>query len=395
MESKPSILMVIGQYYPLIGGAERQCQLQAEELVRRGYFVRVVTGRWTKSLHREVINGVEVIRLNNLFLGFRLKRGANLYFCIALFFYLIFHLHKFCIVHIHQALRPAAVSLAALQIIRKPSLIKIANSDQRNDYKVIKYGWENSWDKRLRLDKILIRANIFVAINKQIKKELSEEGIDALKIAEIPNGVKADDFKNKINYSAQDIKRIVYVGRITPHKGIDFLFEALSKISNVHLDIFGKINDEAYWLKQIKDKGLERKVSFRGICLDLSEKLQEYDIFVLPSLTEGMSNALLEAMAVGLPCIITNISANLEIVFDNVFVQDIQMGDFLLEDSAVLVNPADAQGLFKAVNFLSQDARTREKLGRSACLRIRNNFSIQRVMDRYEVLYKLLLDGRA
>jgi glycosyltransferase involved in cell wall biosynthesis len=297
-------------------------------------------------------------------------------------------------VHIHQALRPAVASLFALQIVKRPSLVKIANSDMRNDYKVIKYGRENLWDKRLKLNKILVKAGAFVAINKQIKQELIEEGINSLKITEIPNGIRSDNFKPKNNYAAQDIKKLVYVGRITAHKGIDFLLEALSKIDNVRLDIFGKADNQAYWLMQIKEKGLKEKVNLNGICLDLADKLQDYDIFILPSLMEGISNALLEAMAVGLPCIATNINANLEVISDNPSLIDIADRDLLLEDSAVLVNKGDAGGILKAINFLVQDQGTRERIGKNALLRIRRRFSIQQVVDKYIDLYQQLIDNK-
>ena len=68
----PRILMVIGQFHPIIGGAEQQCRLQAAELRRRGYDVKVLTGWWnTGTPRREIIDGVPVVRNFTLWKFFR------------------------------------------------------------------------------------------------------------------------------------------------------------------------------------------------------------------------------------------------------------------------------------------------------------------------------------
>ncbi len=381
------ILMVIGQYYPVIGGAEKQCQLQAEELVKRGHYVRVLTGRWTKSKRNEIINGVEIMRLDNLYSLFGINRLANISFCLVLFFYLVFSLRKFQIVHIHQALRPAIVSLAALFFIKRPCLIKIANSGQRNDYKVIKYGWENSLDRALKLHKLYRRADKFVALNSQIYRELIEEGVAREKIEIVPNGVRCDTFMAKKDFRRHDPFSLVYVGRVTKHKGIEILFQAIKGMQGLKLEIFGKLNNDGYWQNILQGYNLDAIVDFRGLVDNLTQILADNDLFILPSSVEGMSNAFLEAMAIGLPCIVTDIPANIEVISDNNYDSSIPLGAFRIAQCACLVNKFDTVGLKKAIEYLLENQDKRQDLGRKASDRIRNLFSISGIVDKYSAIY--------
>jgi glycosyltransferase involved in cell wall biosynthesis len=391
---KERILMVIGQYYPIVGGAEKQCQEQAEELVRRGYKVTVATGRWSNRVkRRERLKGVNVLRIDNFKSLFGIKKGSNISFCFNLFIFLCFSLKKFDIIHIHQALRPAVFCVLANMFYKKPSIVKLSSTGSGNDFKIIKYGKENSVDKVFRLHKLLKKITKVIALNSQIYKELIDEGFSPQKILSIPNGVKIESISCKNYYNTNNIFRIVSIGRLISDKGFDILLDAVSDIRNVHLDIFGKIKDEKIWLKKLKSKKLQDIVTLKGLYRGLSNILPAYDLFILPSLREGMSNSLLEAMSCGLPCIVSDAVGNLEVICSRGSVKYIPQGSYLLEERGILVNQSDIKGLQRSIEFLRHDQNAREKIGIKGRERVERVFAISRVMDRYCALYDSLLSS--
>ena len=103
----------------------------------------------------------------------------------------------------------------------------------------------------------------------------------------------------------------------------------------------------------------------------------ESDCFVLPSLSEGMSNALLEAMATGLPCIASDIAGNNNLIRDR--------------HNGILVPPKDELALAKALLELSQDEGLRQRLGQAARCTVEEQYSLHSVAQRYAALYQSLL----
>jgi glycosyltransferase involved in cell wall biosynthesis len=114
-----------------------------------------------------------------------------------------------------------------------------------------------------------------------------------------------------------------------------------------------------------------------GPVSDPAAYLRAADVFVLPSVAEGMSNSLLEAMATGLPCIASKIGGNVD----------------LLEDgpSGLLVPLNDPQGWAEAILRLLDDPEFARSLGQEALRRVESEFALPIVVDRYETLYRSLL----
>jgi glycosyltransferase involved in cell wall biosynthesis len=110
---------------------------------------------------------------------------------------------------------------------------------------------------------------------------------------------------------------------------------------------------------------------------DVTDYLLAADLFVLPSSTEGMSNALLEAMAVGLPIVATRVPGNCELIRD--------------EDSGLLVEPKDPQALAQAIIRLLSSPEQAARLGQAARETAASRFAIQRIGQDYLALYAELL----
>jgi glycosyltransferase involved in cell wall biosynthesis len=116
------------------------------------------------------------------------------------------------------------------------------------------------------------------------------------------------------------------------------------------------------------------------------------DIFILHSRAEGLSNALMEAMSAGLPCIATNIGGNSDLINPASEARKIETGEFIVCDNGILVNPNDPVGLKRAIDcMVSAGDSLRERLGQQAREWIRNNCSLERVVENYLNLYHDLL----
>ena len=126
--------------------------------------------------------------------------------------------------------------------------------------------------------------------------------------------------------------------------------------------------------------GIGERTWFAGDRDEVAELLRLFDLFVLPSLGEGISNTILEAMATGLPVVATEVGGNPELVIPG--------------ENGLLVPSADADALAQALLALLRDARRRRTMGEASLARVRRDFHWDRTVARYlEVYDRLLQDG--
>ncbi len=124
---------------------------------------------------------------------------------------------------------------------------------------------------------------------------------------------------------------------------------------------------------------MQDKISFLGVRRDISEILSITDVFVLPSLWEGLPLTLLEAMAAGVPVIATNVGSNPEIVADGV--------------NGFIIPPKDSQTLAQRIKELLADPKNAGRMGAQGQKTISKSFTIDHMVHEYEKLYsKLLLE---
>lgn len=152
---------------------------------------------------------------------------------------------------------------------------------------------------------------------------------DFFNLKVIPNVVSYPS-KTKV-WSGENVRHIVSIGRLCPYKGFETLFYAFSilvkQYKNLHLTIYGE------GLERLKLEHLARsldlcdKISLPGLTKNVQEVLLEADLFVFPSHYEGFSNALCEAMAIGLPVIASNCSGNVDIIRDQIDGRLFPVGD--------------------------------------------------------------------
>ncbi|MFQ5645131.1 MAG: glycosyltransferase, partial [Thiogranum sp.] len=145
---------------------------------------------------------------------------------------------------------------------------------------------------------------------------------------------------------------------------------------------WGVDDDYVAEVKEIlRTGGFENAVRFAGLVPDAAPYLQAADCFIFPSRREGMPNALLEAMACGLPFVATRLGCIEEMT--------------PAEQQPYLVTVDDADALAEAIIALAHDAGARRRLGAAARRTVEARFSLDAVTDRYVELYRELLENRS
>jgi glycosyltransferase involved in cell wall biosynthesis len=169
------------------------------------------------------------------------------------------------------------------------------------------------------------------------------------------------------------------VGRLDPIKGHRYFLDAAAEVVKAsprcHFVLVGDGSGaEGDTLRLRASRlGLDGRVHFLGARDDVATLLREVDIFVLPSLSEGMSNALLEAMATGLPCVATRVGGNSEVIGS--------------PSVGVLVPAGDPQALSSELVSLVRDAARRGRLGGAAQARALTCYGLSAMVERNLQLY--------
>ncbi len=165
-----------------------------------------------------------------------------------------------------------------------------------------------------RLSRSVWHRASYVVANSQGLKDLALQSSPNQFIKVIPNGVDTNFFLPHQKKTQKNTITIISTGRLIERKGYRYLIEALKDLPNIRLQLVGDGNLSKP-LKELSEK-CKVSVEFLGIRnrTEVAKLLSSADLFVLPSLNEGMSNSLLEAMSCGLPAIVTNVGGTIELV---------------------------------------------------------------------------------
>jgi len=233
------------------------------------------------------------------------------------------------------------------------------------------------------------RADRIVAVSKKVADAFQAySGVPQELITTIPNGVDGDLFRSNEDRTQlrqrlklpTDRLMIISVGRLMQEKGHPYLLSAVASIPSRERPVVliaGDGPDRTDLEAKIKRFALEHDACLLGNRQDVPDLLAAADLFVLPSLWEGLSLALLEAMAAGLPCVVTAVGENPEVI---------ETGK-----SGVLVPPADEPALAEAIRRLLREPLQRKRMGEAARERFQRHFSLERCVESHETLYRELL----
>jgi glycosyltransferase involved in cell wall biosynthesis len=173
------------------------------------------------------------------------------------------------------------------------------------------------------------------------------------------------------------------IARLTEQKGHRFLFDAIAEtpaLARVHLILIGGGDLQATLVRQVHDLGLSDRVHFLGPRRDLGDLLAAMDVFVMPSLWEGLPLSLVLAMGAGLPVVATAVAGIPEVVEDG--------------RTGLLVPPGDRAALGAALATLVADVPARERLGRDARAAVLPRFNVEGYVQSIADLYDRLLAER-
>ncbi len=247
---------------------------------------------------------------------------------------------------------------------------------QRGDYHA-RYGRLRLW---LTERFIYHQADVILTNSDRIRDNLRYRYPDK-RISAIRNIVNLPDLPSQSAYHDSSTWRIVSVGRLAPEKGHGYLVQALNLLktkfnqSDFMATILG--DGEKNELHRLAHRyHLSDRVELPGFRRDIFPILSNAHLFILPSLHESSSNALIEAMGVGLPCIASAVGGVLDLIDDG--------------ESGLLVPPAHPQALGKAIHRLLTDRKLAAHLGRNARLKIQQMFDNDRSIRQLEAVYGLL-----
>ena len=371
------VLMFVPQYpYPVVGGLEKQSHELARTLVKAGVKVGVLSGKVLSDQPRhESIEGVPVTRLP--------WRDTSLMRAVILPPAIVAAMWRarrdFDVVHVHQHSWISVLVIQLARLLGKPTLAKLANVGEFG-----LPGMGRSLAGRLRRW-LFLRSDAVVAMSEESIRELRRFSYPEGRILVTPNGIGIREEAVAPRHAVDRPCRVVFVGRLTAQKQLHVLLEAWADISKTlpgaaTLELWGDGELEPALRRQCRELGIDSEVSFAGHVNDVARKLLNMDVFVLPSLYEGNSNAVLEAMAAGLPVVSTPVGGTA-----------MQLGE---EGRPWLFAPGDVAGLRDRLSRLIREPSLRRSVGEQMQERVRRHFEIGVVARSYAVAYRELAAGR-
>ena len=250
------------------------------------------------------------------------------------------------------------------------------------------FGWRASHLRRKRLEGRL--ADFTVCVSEAVRQRLVVEyGYPAHKTVTIRNGIDLAFFRpsngaepeptEPLVSSAGDPVRMICVARLSRAKRLDLLLEALALVAKDHSQwectIVGGGPLEAELRRKAAALGLSSAVRFTGHVDDVRPFLAKADMFVLSSEKEGLPLSLLEAMAFGLPCVVTDVGGNREIV--------------LHQRTGLVVEFGSATKLAEAITHLLMHPEERRRMGQEARRHAYEHFDAGQQFERYRMLLEL------
>jgi len=171
------------------------------------------------------------------------------------------------------------------------------------------------------------------------------------------------------------------IGWLLPIKGPMHLLKAMEVIwqtnPEIHLVYVGKGGLEEEVRSEVSRMGVSEKVTFLGWRNDIPEIMQVLDIFVLPSLNEGMGRVLVEAMAAGKPIVASKVGGIPDLVKDG--------------QNGFLVKPGDSNSLSFAIKKLLDDKKMQEEMGKKGRA-MAGNYSVKKMVEKIDALYASLFE---
>lgn len=425
VDDRLRIVFVAHTFFPSVGGAQARARKQAHRLRALGHEVTVLTLRLHKRWKRtEILDGFPVVRLGGFYASdgeLRAGRLGHFLVDIRLFCALWRLRQSYDVMHVFQLSSLAGAAALAGRLLHKPVIVSIAcegpdeaqvaqlargamlmadtltdTSSLRVDAKDVVLG-ELAYLPRVILGgqaivNSLRRSNAFYQVlSTRCRSYLASRGFRDERIVHISGSVDTEKFRPAPRPDAAAPERdVLCVARLEYSKGIDVLLHAWGRMLaapaewratlNIRLRIVGDGALRPQMMRIAEGLGIADSVEFLGSRTDIADLAHRSWSFVLPSRWEGMPNALLEAMACGLPSVATRVSGSEDIITDGV--------------NGLLVEPERPIELGQALRRIIEDADLAQRLGQEGRATVVQRYQLHAVVEQCLALYRRLLGRR-
>ncbi len=382
MQMMNGVVMLVNEFPPISGGSEKQAERLATFMAAQGKRVWVITRRFPGLVANEKRDGFVIMRPATFGLG----KFKTVTFVLGSLWSLWKLRKEYEILHAHMLFGAAFAAVFAGRVMNKRSIVKLGSSGSSGEIEVSR----RTGRGRLRLDLLRRWADRVIVLDEIMQAEAISVGIASEKIKLISNGIDAQIFSapttvNKVDIMPDGKVNILFVGRLVDEKSLPTLLKAFQKAlitcPDLHLTLVGDGQEREVLLRLAATLEITDYITFAGKQDNVRAYLSHADIFVLPSKTEGMSNALLEGMAASLPCLATPVGASPRVLDDG--------------KSGMLLPVGDVNAWAQALSEIGHDPERRRSLGQAARRRIMSEYDFSIIGARYKSLYAELVDTSA
>jgi glycosyltransferase involved in cell wall biosynthesis len=246
------------------------------------------------------------------------------------------------------------------------------------------HGIHTDFFERYHLSRIIFKvvADYYIAITRQMERDLTELGMPTNRILYVPNSIDVNSFHPE---GEKEDNLLLYLGRIVPVKGLHVLLASLRYIKHsTRLVIAGPVGDFGYYrdiMEQIEreNKKGKHKVTYLGTVpqQELMRIYQESSIFILPSFWEAFPVTILEALSCETPVITTPVGGNAEVIANS--------------ENGMLVPVNNSLRLAEAIDYVLDNKDRRLEMGRKGRELVTQNFSVEVIAQRLRKIYQKMI----
>ena len=359
-----------------MGGAELQLERLVPLLDDRGIQTEIITRAVDGWPRTEPIPG-SVVRRTPLAGESRL--ASAVYVAVALG-HLLRRRSEVDLVHAHGALSPATIALGG-RLLGLPCLVTVLGTGPHGDLARL----ARKPLGRIR-SRMLFRSAWFAALSTDARQELLARGVPDARILPLPNGVDLKVYRPVARAERARLRerlglpqdRVIgtFVGRLHPVKDVDTLLAATARVPELTLVVAGDGPERGRLEADATRLGIQDRAVFLGESSEVAEVLRASDAFLLSTHGEGMSNALLEGMACGLPCLASRSVGGAAELLDS--------------GRGMLLPDGDVPAWAAAIQRLVGEPSVRESTGAAAASFVAQTLSLDSAADRLAQAYALV-----
>ncbi len=344
-------------------GGQHQVYLLAKELKNRGNEIVVATSYNSELGKRLISNGIDVRY-------FRMNKEADVFSMLELTLFL--KRERFDIINVHRPTAHTIMMIANILSIRSGFFVT----------RRVPYGIPSRLSARIKYEWFVDK---IIAISNDVKQSLIKTGVKENHIEVIPDAIDIAYYNQSNVLPASELKSskpvIGTVGNANKQKGHSYFISSIPYILKRYPDalfVDVGVNDNDRELVELADKlGVRNKIIFAGFKKDVRPYLKAMDVFVFPSIVEGLGTSLLEAMSMQKPVVVSKTGGMLDIVTH--------------EENGIFVKPASDQDIADAVTYLLDNPSQASELGERARKTVEKGFSIKVIAEKTEELFRSAL----